>query len=119
MKIKDLNGFWPPQRRARIVARPAEDSANAKLQDIVHGVEKIFGVGTHLAILCREENNQEYDATVFVPHGLVDQVLSLIKLNVGLTLKDLGQLELSDAAGNRSSSVQQFTWQLLESEAMR
>lgn len=88
MTIAEHSGWWPPSGNADIGR-----SAGPKLKDAVQSAKTSNHKG-RIILNCRTASGMNYQAVVSVPESLVDPAIFLINQKKGISLNDLGDLQL-------------------------
>jgi hypothetical protein len=90
VKIKDLAKKWPPVADA--LSDPAVKPA---LDDVVFSARKFEGDEDHISLKLFKADGTEYMATLELPETAVAKALILLVAEKNLTLREVGELDLS------------------------
>ena len=79
MKIKEQCTIWPEE---------------ADPNDLVLGATHVPGARVHIMVNIRKNNGEKYSVLLITPANILEQALAAINGNQGLTLREVGELEL-------------------------
>ena len=80
MKIKEQCAIWLPQ--------------DADSDDLVLGATHLKGARAHIMLNIRKKDGREDNALLILPADILDKALVMINATEGLTLREVGELDI-------------------------